>query len=85
VPVSREEVDQAYRARIKTLSCPHCGAAFTDYAVDWSKAWLQGRRDALRELNRQERDGAIKLQCEACGEQAQTDVFFSALKGIEVS
>lgn len=83
MPVSPEEVRQAFRDRLKTLRCPHCDAPYTDSAVAWCEGWLQGRRDALRDLNRQERDGPIKLKCEACAGQATTNAFFSAPKPVQ--
>ena len=78
MPVSAEEIRQAYRAAIKALPCPHCAETYTDDAIAWSEAWSEGRRDALQALGRDERDGPIKLKCALCGGYALTDAFFSA-------
>ena len=75
--VSAGELRQAFHDRLKTLSCPHCALTYTDYAVEWAEAWLEGRRDAMRELGYEERDGPIKLKCELCGGVASTNVFGS--------
>ncbi len=80
MPVSAEEIRQAFRDRLKALPCPHCGRAYTDRAVEWCEAWLEGRRDLMRELGRDARDGPIKLKCEACGDYAMTNAFFAAPK-----
>ncbi len=62
---------------LKTLSCPHCALTYTDCAVEWTEAWLEGRRDAMRDLGYEERDGPVKLKCELCGGVALTNVFGS--------
>ena len=48
--VSAEEVRRAFRDMLKTLSCPHCALTYTDCAVEWTEAWLEGHRDAMRDL-----------------------------------
>lgn len=82
MPATPDEIRRAFRDRIEALSCPHCNAAYTGRAADWCEAWLEGRRDAMRERDAHERDGAIKLQCEKCGGQAMTNAFFSAPRPI---
>lgn len=77
MPVSAEEIRLAFRAGLKTLSCPHCEIGYSDYAVDWSEAWLHGRRDAMHDLGKEERDGPVKLKCELCDGFALTDAFLS--------
>lgn len=83
MPVSAAEVREAFLDRLKTLRCPHCDAQYTDRAVAWCEGWLEGRRDALREFNRQERDGPIKLECEVCAGRATTNPFFSPPKPVQ--
>ncbi|ANP47304.1 hypothetical protein [Candidatus Viadribacter manganicus] len=73
--ISAEEIRQAFRDQLKTLACPHCDTGYTDYAVTWSEAWLEGRHDAMRELGANERDGPVKLRCDLCGGAAVTSVF----------
>ena len=75
--VSAEEVRRAFRDMLKTLSCPHCALTYTDCAVEWTEAWLEGRRDAMRDLGYEERDGPVKLKCELCGGVAFTNAFGS--------
>lgn len=77
MPVSFDEVRKAFNDKLKTLSCPHCDAAYTDHAVEWTEAWLEGRRDAMRELGGNERDGPVKLKCGLCGGQAMTSSFLT--------
>lgn len=57
------------------IKCPHCGELFTDGAVDWGHAWLEGRIDAMRELDTQERDGPYKVKCEWCDERSFINYF----------
>lgn len=82
MPISAEEIHRAFRESIKTLSCPHCATDYTDYACDWSEAWSEGRREAIRELGHDERDGPVKLKCELCGGKALTDVFSTPPKPV---
>lgn len=82
MPVSAAEVRQAFIDKVKTLRCPHCDAPFTDFAAEWYEAWSEGRHDALRELKLQERDGPVKLKCEACGGHALTSTFLGPPKAI---
>ena len=74
---SREEIFKAFREKAKTLRCPHCDTEYTDVAVDWCDAWLEGRRDTLEELRFDERDGPIKFKCELCGGTAWSNAFLS--------
>lgn len=60
---------------IKAIPCPSCGVEFSDFAVEWGEAWSEGRRDCLRELGPQERDGPHKVKCELCGERAFINYF----------
>lgn len=80
--VSAEEIRRAFREKIKTLACPHCDTTYTDFACDWSEAWSEGRREAIRELGYDERDGPVKLKCELCGGAALTDVFLTPPKAV---
>ncbi|MBL8546835.1 MAG: hypothetical protein JNL81_10245 [Hyphomonadaceae bacterium] len=77
MPVSREEVRRAFAEKLKTLSCPHCGARFTEFTAAWNEVWSEGRRDALHELKLQERDGPVKLKCGSCGGRSMTNVFLT--------
>lgn len=82
MPISAEEIRREFNVKLKTLACPHCNEPYTDYAVDWAHAYLEGRRDALNDLSRTERDGPIKLKCELCGGQAFTNAFLTPPKAI---
>ena len=72
---SREEVEKAFREMVTSLKCPTCHEGFTDFAVTWGDAWLEGRTDLLREEDRQERDGPFKLKCELCGSRSWLNYF----------
>jgi hypothetical protein len=72
---NRDEVDAAFAAMLKAIPCPSCGAQFTDAAVQWCDAWIEGRHDLLREMNTTERDGPVKIRCERCGTRASVDIF----------
>ena len=69
---ARAEVELAFREMVKTLRCPACERAFTDFAVDWGDAWREGRRDLLRDQGHHdgERDVPFKLKCELCGQKS---------------
>jgi len=82
VPISAEEIRHAFNEKLKTLACPHCATEYTDYSVEWTQAWLQGRRDAMHDLGTTERDGPVKLKCELCGGQALTNAFLTPPKPI---
>jgi uncharacterized C2H2 Zn-finger protein len=73
--VTREEIAKAFREKAKTLRCPHCDTLYTDAAVDWCDAWLEGRQDTLDELRLAERDGPIKFKCELCNGTAWSNAF----------
>lgn len=72
---SKEEIEADFRAMVLKIKCPHCGELFTDGAVDWGHAWLEGRIDAMRELDTQERDGPYKVKCEWCNERSFINYF----------
>lgn len=74
---STDTIRKAFADKLKTLKCPYCELAYTDYAVDWSEAWMEGRRDTLRDVGMNERDGPAKLKCELCGQLAMTNAFLS--------
>jgi hypothetical protein len=69
------QLQQDFRERVKLLHCPVCDLAFTDAALDWAEAWLEGRLDLMRENNWQERDGPYKLRCELCGQRSWLNYF----------
>jgi hypothetical protein len=78
-----EHVDAEFRARIRRFSCPACGLEYTDGAIDWMEAWLEGQRDLMDQLRGAsdfdgpefERDGYIKIRCELCSEKAWVNCF----------
>lgn len=72
---SRAEVEASFRSMILKISCPYCGEPFTDRAVDWGDAWQEGRRDTMRELDTQERDGPYKIKCELCNQRSFINYF----------
>lgn len=72
---SAQQVQQAFREQVKTLHCPVCDVAYSDYALDWAEAWHEGRRDLMAEHGWQERDGPYKLRCELCGHRAWLNYF----------
>jgi hypothetical protein len=78
-----EEIHAAFRARAKSLRCPNCTLEFTDSAVDWGLAWLEGRRDLMIEWNRDGRDGPFKMKCELCGHTAWSNAFLSEVTRAE--
>lgn len=80
---SREDVERAFRARVRALRCPSCGAEFTDAALDWGAAWHEGRRDLMAERGWQERDGPYKLRCEGCGRRAWLNFFAWSVRSAE--
>ena len=48
---------------------------FSDAALDWAEAWLEGRFDLMQEAGWQERDGPYKLRCELCGQRSWLNYF----------
>lgn len=72
---ARAEVGLAFRETVKTLQCPACKQAFTDFAVNWVDAWREGRRDLAMAQGQYdgERDGPFKLKCEQCGQKSWLD------------
>lgn len=82
--VSREEVDKAFADMIKTLHCPSCDLEFTDFAVEWGRAWYEGRLDLMAEHGWQERDGPFKLKCELCGHRSWLDYFAKTVRSVEI-
>jgi hypothetical protein len=81
--VTREESEKAFREMVKSLRCPSCGVEFSDLAVDWGESWSEGRRDLLRELQRDERDGPYKVKCELCDHRSLIDYFRREAKSAE--
>lgn len=72
---SKEEIRQAFRARVKEIACPRCGEFYSDWALDWGEAWYEGRRDLLAEMGGDERDGPYKLCCELCDTRVWLNYF----------
>lgn len=78
-PRTAEDNERSHRELVKGLSCPACGANYTDRAFDWYLAWSEGRFDLLKELRLAERDGREKVRCEACGRRAWIGLFSDAV------
>lgn len=72
---TRAEVEASFREMVKSLRCPNCDLEFTDFALTWGDAWLEGRHDLMAEDGGQERDGPYKLKCELCGHRAWLNYF----------
>lgn len=72
---SRAGVEAEFRSMVLKIRCPHCNELFTDGAVDWGNAWLEGRIDTMRELDAQERDGPFKVNCEWCDQRSFINYF----------
>jgi len=77
------DVHAEWRAMVKSLRCPGCDLEFTDFAVDWGDAWMEGRIDLMNEQDWQERDGPYKLKCELCGHRSWLDYFNSSVRSAE--
>ena len=80
---SREEVEKTFREMVRSLKCPACHEKFTDFAIEWGDAWLEGRTDLLREEGQQERDGPFKLKCEICGSRSWLNYFEGTVTSAE--
>lgn len=70
-----EEVQAAFDAMLKSIACPSCDEPYSDAAVQWCNAWIEGRHDLLVEMNTTERDGLVKIRCELCDGKAWIDYF----------
>jgi hypothetical protein len=81
----RSEVDEAFRKLVKSIRCPSCEVEFSDWAADWADAWVEGRRDLMRETGHDERDGPLKVKCELCGHRAWIDYFGRTARSAEGS
>ncbi len=81
--VTRQEIEAAFRERVKSIVCPNCELEFTDFAVDWGNAWLEGRLDLMNENGWQERDGPYKIKCELCGKRFWLDYFAWTVTSVE--
>jgi hypothetical protein len=80
---TRAEVEASFRAMVKSLHCPNCDLEFTDFALTWSDAWLEGRHDLIAEDGGQERDGPYKLKCELCGHRSWLNYFARSVSSAE--
>ena len=67
---SASEIKAAFGEAVRRVPCPQCSTPFSDAALAWGEAWQEGRRDLMRELRRDERDGPYKLRCDVCGSRA---------------
>lgn len=77
------EQREAFRAAIKQLRCPFCEVEYSDAALDWADAWLEGRFDMMAEHGWTERDGPYKLRCELCGHRAWLNYFSWTVTSVE--
>jgi sarcosine oxidase delta subunit len=80
---SRSDIAADFRAMILQIHCPHCGEQFTDGAVDWGNAWLEGRMDTMHTFNIQERDGPYKIKCEWCDQRSWINYFSATASKIQ--
>ena len=52
---------------LKKLQCPTCEEYLTDFAVQWSLAWIEGFEDCSKAFKTgYAKDGPIKTCCELC-------------------
>jgi hypothetical protein len=77
---TRDEVGRAFRNAVKAHPCPACGAAFTDFAIDWGDAWRAGYIDCMWENGWTMRDGPFKLKCESCKRCSWYELFANQVK-----
>jgi hypothetical protein len=80
---TRAEVEASFREMVKSLRCPSCDLEFTDFALIWGDAWLEGRHDLMVEDGGQERDGPYKLKCELCGHRSWLNYFARSVSSAE--
>ena len=78
--ITRAEIEDNFRRTVKGHNCPACGAAFTDYAVDWGWGWFHGYRDRLAEEGSDMRDGPFKLERQACKARSWYELFGNRVK-----
>lgn len=67
--------EKAFLAKFTALACPDCGENYTDGALEWGRAWVEGRLDLWEELGKAERDGPFKIKCEWCDQRAYLNYF----------
>lgn len=73
--LKKQAEENQFREKFTALSCPDCGENYTDGALEWSRAWLEGRLDLMEENNWIQRDGPCKLKCEWCDARAWLNYF----------
>jgi hypothetical protein len=83
--IPNSEVEKAFRSMVKSIRCPSCEVEFSDWAVDWGRAWAEGRRDRMRETGEDERDGPYQVKCELCGHRSWIDYFRRTARSAEGS
>lgn len=81
--ITRSEIDQAFRDMVTSLCCPACELEYTEFAVEWGRAWYEGRKDLMDEQGWQERDGPFKLKCELCGHRSWLNYFAKSVTSAE--
>ena len=64
---SQQECRQLLLEKVEQLACPECEEHYTEFALHWGEAYVQGRLDAMDELGREERNDTMKIKCELCG------------------
>lgn len=81
--MTSDDVENAFRDMVTAIQCPHCELEFTDFAVEWGRAWREGRFDLMEEHGWQERDGPFKLKCELCGKRSWLNYFAGSVTSAE--
>jgi hypothetical protein len=79
----QEAARRESRAALKQIACLHCAEHYTDWAVDWSEAWVEGNMDSEDEMGVSSRDCPTKIKCELCGLRAWISPFGGTPKSAE--
>jgi len=81
--ITAEEIHASFIKMVMSIKCPYCDEPFTDGAVEWAEAWQEGRRDLIRALDTDERDGPYKIKCEWCNERSWINYFKGEASKVE--
>lgn len=63
---TRKQHEQDLLDLLIRLRCPCCELNYTEFAMLWGLAYVQGRIDVLEELGTSERNDTMKIMCELC-------------------